>query len=780
MLFFIGFLRVLTRDMMEKTEKNKVRANVRVNGIVQGVGFRPFIHRQIVAHDLAGWIRNNSRGVELEIEGERSAVERFIAEIPEKGPALAVVESVNYDLLPELKGYEDFRILPSQNLGVHQTLISPDTGICPDCLRELFTPGDRRYRYAFINCTNCGPRFTIIRDIPYDRPKTTMAAFPMCPACAAEYADIRNRRYHAQPNCCPECGPRLSFLDADGNETDGDPVETAAEMLFAGKIVAVKGLGGFHLACRCDEAAVTERLRERKHRDAKPFALMCRDVDAARRLCVIGEEEERMLQSAARPIVLLRKREREALSHVSENGFLGVMLPYTPLHYLLFDRGPDTLVMTSANLSDMPIVYRNEEALTALRGIADGFLLHDRDIETRCDDSLLWVNREGTCFVRRSRGFVPYPIRVDREGADILAAGAEQKASFALFKGERAFLSQHIGDLKNMETLEAYERQIAHFERMFDVTPAALACDLHPDYLSTDYAGERAAREGLPLFRVQHHHAHMASCMADNGLEGDVIGVVWDGTGLGPDGTVWGGEFLTGGYRSYARRGALGELRLPGGDRAVKEIWRLGVMLLEAAGVPGETFFPARDEARIRSLLTADLNCPRSSSMGRLFDGISALLGIARIASYEGQGAVLLEAAAEKSDRTYSTPVEKLGGIWRFDWRPMVREIASELAAGSPRGEMAAAFMNTLAEMAVKICRRIREDTGLDRAVLSGGTFQNQYLLSRLSERLERDGFTVYRHRRVSCNDEGIALGQGMVASRGGENYVSCNTPEDR
>ena len=365
MVYFWG-LWDLAERMRDNTQKNTVRANVRVNGIVQGVGFRPFIHRQITAFGLTGWIRNNSRGVELEIEGEKDAVERFIAEIPEKKPALAVVESVSFDLLP-VKGYADFRILPSQDLGVHQTLISPDTCICPDCLRELFTPGDRRYRYAFINCTNCGPRFTIIRDIPYDRPRTTMAPFPMCPACASEYADIRDRRYHAQPDCCPECGPKLSFLDAGGDPVEGDPIDLAAERLFAGEIVAVKGLGGFHLACRCDDEAIARRLRERKHRDAKPFALMCRDVETARRFCAVSGEEERMLQSPQRPIVLLKKRDRNALMHISENGYIGIMLPYTPLHYLLFDRGPEALVMTSANLSDAPIVYKNEEALTALR-----------------------------------------------------------------------------------------------------------------------------------------------------------------------------------------------------------------------------------------------------------------------------------------------------------------------------------------------------------------------------------------------------------------------------
>jgi len=755
----------------------KVRANILVRGIVQGVGFRPYIHKQITGLGLSGWIRNDSRGVELELEGDRSAVDRLLLTLKNDPPRLALIESAETRFYPDLRGYEGFRIIPSRTLGMRSTLISPDTGICADCLRELFDPGDRRFRYPFINCTNCGPRFTIIRDVPYDRPNTTMAPFAMCPQCAAEYGDISDRRYHAQPDCCGVCGPRLFYLDGDGRPTEGDALANALACIHAGGIVAVKGLGGIHLACRSDESAVVDELRRRKHRDAKPFALMCRDLAAAERYCVVSEAEAQQLRNRSRPIVLLEKREPGSLAHISENGWLGVMLPYTPVHHLLLSDGPDTLVMTSANLSDMPILYKNDEAIRALHGIADGFLLNDRDIETRCDDSLLWVVDDKPYFVRRSRGYVPHPITVAHAGEDLLAAGAEQKASFTLFKGAHAFPSQHIGDLKNLETFEAYERQIDHFQRLFDVQPRRIVCDLHPDYLSTAYAEERAAREELELLRVQHHHAHMAACMADNGLEGECIGVIWDGTGLGPDGTIWGGEFLTGGYGEYSRPAAIRALRLPGGDKAVREPWRLGVALLTDAGLSGAELFDPVRTAAVETLLRGGLNCPVSSSVGRLFDGVSAILGLADTASYEGQGAVRLEAAAAPGiHAVYPYEIRREDGMLRFDYREMIRAIVFGRREGVPAGELAAGFMNTLVAMAAETVCRLREDTGLDRVVLSGGSFQNIYMLRRLTEELRRRDFAVFRHCAVSANDEGLSLGQGLIASRGGEKYVPCHS----
>ena len=731
--------------------------HIKIHGIVQGVGFRPFVHRLVRTHGLTGSIRNTSSGVELELEGERAALEAFASELPEKAPKLAVIEQVETVWGGELQGYAGFTILRSHAEEKRDTLISPDIGICDDCLRELLDPRDRRYRYPFINCTNCGPRFTIIRDVPYDRALTSMSRFPMCPDCDREYHDIENRRYHAQPDACPVCGPHPVFLDGEGRALSGDAIETARDWLKAGKILAVKGLGGMHLACRADDGELVSSLRRRKERDEKPFAIMCRDAEAAKRLCRVSPEEEAVLTSFRKPIVLLEKRDRRP-SALSENGWLGVMLPYTPLHVLLFGDDLDALVMTSANLSDTPIVFQNDEAMERLRGIADGFLLHNRDIQTRCDDSLCWVLDGKEYFARRSRGYVPFPVRVPGSRGGILACGAEQKASFCLSKGDYLFPSQHIGDLKNAETLAHYEQQIAHFERLFDTKPDLLVCDRHPDYLSTAYALERSGREGLGVLQVQHHHAHMAACMADNGLTGRCIGLIWDGTGYGDDGTAWGGECLVGDFRGFERFGSLRPIPLIGGDRAVKEISRVGFALLRDAGCPtgDEPMAPL-----YKQMLRAGLNCPLSSGMGRLFDGVAAILDIKRLASYEGQGAVLLEAAAEPDEGRY--PVELQGEPLRFDWRPMIRAIVEEQAQGIPAGILAARFLNTLIDMAVAMARAASQATGLRDVALSGGSFQNQYLMRRLPRALREAGLTPWQHRRVSCNDEGLSLGQVMI-----------------
>ena len=731
---------------------------IQIHGIVQGVGFRPFIHRLVGEFGLNGTVKNTSSGVELELEGARETLEAFLRALPGRAPLLAVIEAIDADWGGKLEGYTDFRILRSRVEAERNTLISPDIGLCPDCRRELLDLHDRRYRYPFINCTNCGPRFTIIKDVPYDRPLTSMGRFPMCPYCDREYHDIENRRYHAQPDCCPVCGPHVFYCDAEGREQPGDAIEQARATIKAGGIVAVKGLGGMHLACRCDDPAIAARLRKRKQRDEKPFALMCRNVEAARRLCEISPAEEELLSSYHRPIVLLKKR-AEGLEHLSENKTLGIMLPYTPLHVLLMGEDLDALIMTSANLSDTPILYQNEESLAALRGITDGFLLHNRDIQTRCDDSLFMVLDGKDYPLRRSRGYVPFPLRVPGSRGGILACGAEQKASFCLSKGDYVFPSQHIGDLKNYETLAHYEQQIAHFERLFDSQPTTLVCDRHPDYLSTAYARERAEREGLPLLQVQHHHAHMAACMADNGLTGPCIGLIWDGTGYGDDGSAWGGECLIGDYAGYTRFGSIRPIPLVGGDRAMKELDRVAWALLQDAGCDTGSIPNA---ALYESLLTAGLNCPESSGMGRLFDGVAALLGIKTLAGYEGQGAVLLEAATQEDEGRY--PLAFAGDPLRFDWRPMIRAIVAERAAGVETGRIAARFHNTLLEMAAVMCRRAAEASGLRDVVLSGGSFQNRYLMERLPARLAREGLKAHRHIRVSCNDEGLSLGQLMIA----------------
>ena len=728
------------------------RVEISINGIVQGVGFRPFIHREVSALGLCGFIKNTSSGVEMELEGEREVLEAFVKDLPKKAPKLAVIESVSARYSSDLAGFDGFEIRSSKTEAVRNTLLSPDVCICPDCLRELFDKRDRRYRYPFINCTNCGPRFTIIKDIPYDRAKTSMSAFPMCPDCDREYHDIADRRYHAQPDCCPDCGPHCFFLSADGTPVEGDAIELARQCIKNGGIVAVKGLGGMHLACLPERAA---ELRARKHRDEKPFALMCRDIECAREFCFVSPGEEEVLSGYRRPIVLLKKRENRA-DAVSENGYLGIMLPYTPLHYLLFGEDIKALIMTSANLSDTPIMFDNAEALDKLSGIADGFLLHDRDIQTRCDDSLCWVLGGQEYFARRSRGYVPFPILVKTACGGILACGAEQKASFSVSRENQVFMSQHIGDLKNMETYENYSHQISHFERLFDIIPEAIACDMHPDYLSTLYASERAEKDNVPLIRVQHHHAHMASCMADNGLADKVIGLIWDGTGFGTDGTTWGGECLIGDYVGFERFGSIRPIPLIGGDRATVETNRIAYALMKESGCAAENN-PVFD-----AMLESSLNCPLSSGMGRIFDGVAAMLGIKTHCTYEGQGAVLLEAAATETDGEY--PIVLSGAPLRFDWRDMIRAMKRDMDSGVPAGKIAGRFLNTLISMAVRMCAAARDSSGINDIVLSGGTFQNMYIMERLPGELEKEGFRVFRHRRVSANDEGLSLGQMMIA----------------
>ena len=732
------------------------RARFAVTGIVQGVEFRPFLHRLARDHGLVGFVRNTGHGVTGEVEGEKEAVAAFRAALTDekKLPPLAVVASACMEPLGFTIGETDFTIVSSEADG-KETLVSPDVGTCPDCLRELRDPGDRRYRYPFINCTNCGPRFTIVKSVPYDRAKTTMEEFSMCEACAQEYGDIENRRYHAQPDCCPACGPRLWFANAQGEEVPGDAIALALDMLRAGGILAVKGLGGFHLACTTDEETVM-KLRLRKRREEKPLAILCRDAAAAARLCVVSPAEKAQLESPRKPIVLLAKRRRGSYMHLSDNADIGVMLPYTPVHALLSE-GIDALVLTSANASEMPATIANEEALAQLSGIADGYLLHDRAIESRCDDSLLRVVDGAPYFVRRSRGYAPQPVPVDFDAHAILARGAEQKASFALCKGKNAFYSQHIGDLKNAETLSHYETQIERYSELFGVTPERLVCDLHPDYLSARWA----KAQGLPTLAVQHHHAHMAACMADNRLTGEVIGVIWDGTGLGEDHTIWGGEFLVGGYKGARRMGSIRPILLPGGDAAIRQIARIGQSLRFDTGLPC-------GDALIEAMLRKGVNCPQSSGMGRLFDGVYALLSGRQTVSYEGQGAVLLETlalAAKGEPGEYPIVFYDEDGVCRFDTRPMIRRMLSEQAAGERPEVLAMRFHNTLVSMAVQQCIAIRERTGLSCVVLSGGVFFNQILLQKTTKRLEEAGFAVFRHRRVSTGDEGVALGQLAVAA---------------
>ena len=747
--------------------------------MVQGVGFRPFLHRLAARLGLGGWARNTPAGVELELEGPAGAIAAFTQALRDEPPPLAEVEQVELRPLPACRGQTDFVILPSAAPGAAEdaaTLAVPDLAPCPACLRELADPDGRRYRYPFLNCTDCGPRFSILRALPYDRANTSMAGFAMCPACAAEYADIRSRRYHAQPNCCPACGPRAFYLDEKGRAVPGDAIALAQQALAAGRTVAVKGTGGIHLACDARDEAAVLRLRRRKRRPEKPLAILCRDLDTARSLCLVTEAEATLLQSPRRPIVLLEKRPDFPGRALSENRRLGVLLPYTPLHLLLADGsagGPAALVLTSANLPGCPVMIDDAEALAGLRGIADGYLLHDRPIVNRCDDSLAAVWEGRAYFFRRSRGYAPQPLVLPDAAADgVLAFGAEQKASFAAGRGRHVFLSQHIGDLKNAETLDHYRTALETQLRLFGIAPRALVCDLHPDYLSTREAQAMAAARALPLVQVQHHWAHMAACMADNGLTGPAFGIVWDGMGLGTDGGVWGGECLHGGYDGFERAGSVRPVPLPGGDAAVKQIGRIGLALAWDAGVPPRILdalpllqaLPGR--AALLSMLEKGVACPGASSVGRLFDGVYALLSGRVDAGYDGQAPALLEALAREDvpGRPYPLAFYEEGGVRRLDTRPLVAALCADAAEGVCPAAIARGFMDALARAALDQCQAL--DPARLPVVLSGGVFLNQYLLREVTRLLRADGFAVYTHRRVSPSDEGLALGQLAIAAR--------------
>ena len=758
-----------------------IRAQVVVRGIVQGVGFRPFVYRLAQEHQLSGWVLNSTQGVVIEVEGPRQRIDGFITGLKASPPPQAVIERVETNLLPPV-GYSSF-IVEASREGDEFVLISPDICICADCLNELQNSQDRRWAYPFINCTNCGPRFTIISDIPYDRPKTTMSAFTMCPRCDEEYHNPADRRFHAQPNACPLCGPRLELASNGTRPAEAplqrEPIEGVRRLLAEGAIVAVKGLGGFHLACDATNAGAVATLRERKQRVDKPFAVMSLDVDTVRRYCQVSEGEAQLLESPARPIVLLRRKPGSPIAAqvAPANNNLGVMLPYTPLHYLMLGDGatpaPLALVMTSGNMSEEPIAIGNQEALERLSPLADYFLLHDRDIYVRCDDSVTRLFRGREAMLRRSRGYAPFPIRLNLELKEILACGAELKNTFCLTKGTYAFLSQHIGDMENYETFASYQASVEHFQRLFRVNPQAVAYDLHPDYLATRYALELAEAQGLRRVPVQHHHAHVVSCMAENGVDAEVIGVALDGTGYGTDGHIWGGEFLLADCRRFRRLGHLKYVPLPGGDVATKRPYRMAVSHLlsafgeEALDLPLELWaqIEPAELALVRRMMAAKVNCPLTSSCGRLFDAVSALLGVRGVVNYEGQAAIELEMlAAEGVDEVYDWSRPSSYPII-IDPAPVLRAVVSDLRRGVDRAVISAKFHNTIADIIVGVSRAARERTGINRVALSGGVFQNMYLLGRTLDGLERQGFEALIHHQVPANDGGIALGQAVIAN---------------
>jgi hydrogenase maturation protein HypF len=749
---------------------SRAAASVRVEGIVQGVGFRPFVYGLARRLGLGGCVGNDAQGVFVEVEGDPARIEEFLRRLVDEAPPLAVVERV-ITAPAEPRGIEGFTIVASEEGGERQTLIAPDIATCDECLREVFDPSDRRYRYAFTNCTNCGPRFTIIRDVPYDRPTTTMAAFRMCEACAREYHDPADRRFHAQPVCCPACGPTLRLLDAGGAPLEGDPVTRTAELLDAGWVVAVKGIGGYHLAAAADSEAATAALRARKRREEKPFALMAADPAAVRTLCHVEADEQRILLSRRRPIVLLRRRPDAPVARAVAPGnrFLGVMLPYTPLHHLLARELGRPFVLTSGNVSDEPIAYRDDDALRRLAGIADFFLTHDRPIHIRTDDSVTRVFRGREMILRRSRGYAPQPVPLPFSLPEpVLACGAELKNTFCLAKGRYAFVSHHIGDLENYETLRSFTEGIEHFRRLFDVHPRIVAHDLHPEYLSTKYATEL---EGVRLVGVQHHHAHVASCLVDNGEEGPAIGVAFDGLGFGADGTLWGGEFLLADLAGFERVGHLRPVRMPGGAAAIAEPWRMAAAYLDVAvdGTMPDLDVVRRNAERwdrVVAVARAGVNAPLTSSVGRLFDAVAAILGVRDAITYEGQAAIELEQRADPTEPgTY--PAAILGeGPFEIVGADLVRHVVADLLAGVEAERVAARFHGGVAAAIMAGCRLVRAASGVTTVALSGGVFQNVLLLSRVVPLLEADGFRVLLHGRVPPNDGGISLGQAAVAGR--------------
>jgi hydrogenase maturation protein HypF len=763
--------------------------NISVRGIVQGVGFRPFIYNLANELSIKGFVTNTSEGVYMTVEGD--ALESFLERLRTDAPPLSRIMSV--DISPaESGGFAEFSIRESSETGSF-TLVSPDTSVCDDCLKEMFDRGDRRYLYPFINCTNCGPRYSITRGVPYDRPNTTMSDFQLCPECESEYRDAADRRFHAQPNACQRCGPHVELKAAPGVliDEEGEPVAGAIRLLKKGMIVAVKGLGGFHIACDAMNESAVMKLRERKRRNNKPFALMAPDVESVRKFCLVSEDEEALLLSARKPIVLLRRREDAALPEAvsPKNRHIGFMLPYTPLHHLLFrlpsasEATPhfEALVMTSGNLSEEPIVIDNNEAVDRLSGIADVFLVHNRDIFMRVDDTVLKFSNKGTggswvpgnsgtvSFVRRSRGYVPDPIPLDEEGPEVLGCGADLKNTFTITKGRYAIPGQHIGDMENYETLNFFEESLRNIKAVYRAAPVAIAHDLHPGYMSTQWA---LRQEGMKKYGVQHHYAHIASVMAEKGLKEKVIGVAFDGTGYGDDGALWGGEFLVADLLGFRRAGHLTYVPLPGGEAAIREPWRTAISYVKkAAGAEVREYlkpagFVEKYGSRIDDILKlcdAKAFSPLSSGAGRLFDAVAALLGLCDVNTFEGEAAIALESLALEdveddypADISFRDPME-------IDFSLPLLGILKDIETGEDRRVISSKFHNTVASSIIAVVIKLCAVTGIRRAVLSGGVFQNSYLLSRVMTGLRGEGCDVYTNELVPCNDGGISLGQAYI-----------------
>lgn len=784
-----------------------MNTHISVTGVVQGVGFRPFVYGLARRLDLRGWVRNTSGGVEILVEGERLQVERFVRGLKTEAPPLARIDSISIQSdLPETD-LQTFDIQPSTVVQGSFQPVSPDVAICADCERELFDPDDRRYLYPFINCTHCGPRFTIIKDLPYDRPSTTMADFALCDSCRREYEDPLDRRFHAQPVACPDCGPRVYLQSSTkGSLANIDlrlhAILQARRLLREGKILAVKGLGGFHLACDAKNKKAAQELRQRKGRMGKPFALMAANLDVIQTYCKVSDAERSLLAGKEKPIVILNRKKSARLPDDLAPGMdtLGVMLPYAPLHHLLLDQSdltlarepaPNLLVMTSGNFNEEPIAAENEDALERLAPLADAFLLHDRNIHVRCDDSVVMVEgrrskveshttlnvKPSTFYLRRSRGYAPYPVHLPFDTKPTLAVGGELKNTFCLSREKYAFLSQHIGDMENVEVYESFERGIEHLSKLFHVKPELIAYDPHPGYFTTRYA-QKLDAQTIP---VQHHHAHIASCMADNNLDDrKLIGLSFDGTGYGLDGTIWGGEFLLASYADFERFAHLEPLPLPGGDSATRHPWRITVGYAHVLDIEIEDlpFLQAieKPELRIvRQQVDKQLNAPLTSSMGRLFDAAASLIGIRNNVTYEAQAAVEMEVLSKpfvSSAEAYPTAVRQDLSC-HIPLKEILEAVVRDVRANKSPGLIGARFHKTIAQIAVDVCRQVRARTGLTETALSGGVWQNQILLNLVRDGLESEGFTVYCHKQVPCNDGGLALGQAVAA-----NFKTMNRQE--
>lgn len=759
---------------------SKKRVFMKVEGIVQGVGFRPFVYNLATSLKLYGWVNNNSEGVYVDIEGSEKNIESFIKALRYNPPPLAKVENITINYLP-LYSYENFTIKESITSENNITLISPDIATCDDCMKDVLDKDNKRFRYPFTNCTNCGPRFSIIKALPYDRDKTTMKSFKLCSSCKDEYTNPLNRRFHAQPNACGDCGPTLWLENSSCLPLDNivDPIASARNLLLEGKILAIKGLCGFHLVCNGTDDNVVKLLRARKHRPHKPFAVMMKDIGTVEKYCEVNSSEKKLLTGIRKPIVLLNQKKDFNLprSIAPNQRTLGVMLPYTPLHQLLFEDGIEILIMTSGNIYGLPLEYKNESARKNLFSLVDYFLMHNRDIYIPVDDSVMRVINNETKMIRRARGYVPEPFKVNINH-NILACGANMKNTFSISKGNLIFMSQHNGDLENLETFNHFKNNIDHFQSIFSFRPEFIACDFHPTYTSSEYGRSYE----LPLIEVQHHHAHIASCMVENNLTTKVIGIAYDGTGYGTDGKIWGGEFLICDLNSFTRAGHLDYVKIPGGEKAIEEPWRMGVSYIHSTYSKLKNSYDELNKEHLKetiarfygieaislvNVLEKNINCIETSSIGRLFDAVSSLLSIRKKVTYEGQASIELEAMAESHcTEFYDYKIRFDNNLHVIEIYETILEILEDLENNLSVNIISAKFHNTVINFTVETCRRLREQYKINDIAISGGVFQNSYLLERAMHNLEKENFTVYTQKEFPCNDGGISLGQIAIADK--------------